>query len=169
MNSYAYLAFVGLVALTGMLLMVTAIRKIPAGHRGVLFRAGKLVKELPPGTAWVLPLLDSVMLVNLSEQTIPLPPDLSVSTNDKTYKVDGSFTCKIIQPIPAVMAALQARKDLAVVVADHLLAELKRLGVPAALDRPEQAQQWALNALNEQMSRAWQVKFTKVEIRLILA
>ncbi len=67
------------------------------------------------------------------------------------------------------MAALQAQKDLAVVVADHLLAELKRLGVPAALDRPEQAQQWALDALNEQMSHAWQVKFTKVEIRLILA
>ena len=169
MNSYGFLAFVVLVTLTGMLLMLTAIRKIPEGHRGVLFRAGKLVKELQPGTAWVLPLLDSVMLVNLSEQTIALPADLSVSTNDKTYTVEGSFTCKIIQPVPAVMAALQARKDLAVVVADHLLAELKRLGVPAALDRPEQAEQWALDALNAQMSRAWQVKFIRVEFRLISA
>lgn len=168
MNAVAYLALVVLVTLAGLLAMLSSIRKIPEGFRGVQFRLGKLVKELQPGTAWVLPLVDSVMLVDLSEQTIPLPADLRLG-GEKEYKVEGTFTCKIVKPIPAVVAAMQARQDLAVVVGGTLLTELKRMGAAAILDRPAQAQRWALDALNEQMSNAWQVKFTGVEIKLLPA
>ena len=168
MNPFINLALVVLVTMTGMLAMLAAIRKIPPGYRGVLFRLGRLVKELPPGTAWVMPLIDSVMLVDLSEQTIPLPSDLTLTMSDHQYKVEGSFTCKIVQPIPAVMAAMQARKDLAVVVGERLLDEINRLGAGAAMDRPEQAQHWALESLNQHMSPAWQGKFTKVDFELTL-
>lgn len=169
MNPYIYLIFVVLVTLTGMLLMLTSIRVIPAGHRGVLFRLGKLQKELQPGTRWVLPLIDSVMLVNLAEQTIPLPEVLTLTAGDKNYTVDGTFTCKIIEPIPAVMAANQAQKDLAETVGEYLLPELKQIGVPALLDRPEQMQKQVIQALNDRMSRAWQVKFTKLDLKLTLS
>ena len=169
MNPVVYLALVVLVTLMGLLAMLAAIRKIPPGPRGVLFRLGRLVKELPPGTAWVLPLIDSVMLVDLGEQTIALPPDLALASGGRDYRVEGNFTCKIIQPSPAVVAAMQARQDLAVVVGKHLLSELGRMGAAAILDRPAQAQRWAVEALNEQMSPAWQVKFTKVEFRLLLS
>ncbi len=169
MNPYIYLIFVVLVTLTGMLLMLTSIRVIPAGHRGVLFRLGKLQKELQPGTRWVLPLIDSVMLVNLAEQTIPLPGGLTLTAGDKNYTVEGTFTCKIIEPIPAVMAANQAQKDLAETVSEYLLPELQQIGVPALLDRPEQMQKQAIQALNDRMSRAWQVKFTKLDLKLTLS
>src|SRR5574337_93393 len=162
MNPFVYLALVVLVTLAGMLLMLAAIRKIPAGYLGVQFRLGRLVKEVPPGTAWVMPLFDSVMLVDLEARTISLPSDLAVSNGGKQYKVEGTFTCRIIEPIPAVMAAMQARQDLAVVVGNHLLDEVKRMGTNSVAERPEQAQQWALDALNDRMSQAWQVKFTRV-------
>lgn len=167
-NPYIYLILVVLVTLTGMLLMLTSIRVIPAGHVGVLFRLGKLQKELQPGTRWVMPLLDQVMLVNLGEQTIPLPDTLTLTSGDKTYKVEGTFTCKIIEPIPAVIAANQAQKDLAETVGEYLLPDLNQIGVPALLDRPEQMQKQAIQSLNDRMSRAWQVKFTKLELNLIL-
>jgi regulator of protease activity HflC (stomatin/prohibitin superfamily) len=168
MNPIINLALVVLVTLTGMLAMLASIRKIPPGYRGVLFRFGRLVKELPSGTAWVLPLIDSVMLVDLGEQTIALPDELTLTVGDKQYNVEGSFSCKIVAPIPAVMAAMQAQKDLAVVVGERLLDEIKRLGALAAMERPEHAQQWALESLNQNMSPAWQVKFTKLELRFVL-
>ena len=167
MNPFANLALVVLVTMAGLLLMLAAMRKVPDGHRGVLFRFGRLVKELQPGMTWVFPFVDNVMLVNLSEQTIGLPDDLEIASGDKHYKVEGSFTCKIVKPIPAVMAAMQAQKDLAIVVGDNLLIELKQMGAAAILDRPEQAEKWMLDALNEGMSSAWQVKFTQVDFRLV--
>jgi len=169
MSIYTNLALVILVTMAGMLFMLAAIRKIPPDHRGVLFRFGRLVKELPAGTAWVMPLMDSVMLVNLSEQTIPLPSDLELAAGDKQYKVEGTFTCKIVQPIPAVMAAMQAQQDLSIVVGENLIDQLKHMGVSAIQDRPAQAERWAIETLNEQMSQAWQIKFTKVDFKLVLA
>lgn len=160
-----YIAVIVAVTMSGLLFMLTSIRRIPEGHRGVLFRMGRLVKELPPGTAWVVPLFDSVMLVNLSEQTFALPPDLTISNGEK-FRVEGSFTCKIIQPIPAVMVAMQARQDIADVVGNKLVDEIKLMGSSTAIERPAQAQEWALDALNQKMSAAWQLKFTKVEFRL---
>lgn len=168
MSPFANLALVVLVTVAGLLFMLAAMRKVPQGHRGVLFRLGRLVKELPPGMAWVMPLIDNVLLVNLSEQTIALPTDLEIASGDKRYTVEGSFTCKVVQPTAAVLAALQAQQDLAIAVGDTLVAELKRLGAAAILDRPAQAEKWALEALNEQMSPAWQVKFTRLEIKLVL-
>jgi regulator of protease activity HflC (stomatin/prohibitin superfamily) len=160
------LALVILVTMTGMLLMLAAIRMVPVGHKGVLFRMGKLQRELKPGTAWVMPFVDQVMLVNLAEQTIPLPSDMTLKAGDKEFKVDGTFTCKIIEPIPAVMAAMQAQKDLADVVGEYVLEELRRFGVLAAVERTEQASAKTIEALNKHMSKPWQVKFTKLELTL---
>ncbi len=165
MSGLPYFGLIVLVAAAGMVLMFASLRKIPPEHRGVLLRLGHLVKELPPGNAWIVPFADQVLLVDLREQTFSLPPDLVLSA-DKQYAVKGQFTCKVVAAIPAMMAARQARRDIVDVVADKLLAEIKNMGVAAVLDRPAQARQWALEALNEQMSRAWQLKFTKVEFTL---
>jgi regulator of protease activity HflC (stomatin/prohibitin superfamily) len=165
-NGLVYFAVVVAVAMTGTLFMFGSLRKIPPDHRGVVFRFGRLVRELEPGNRWVIPFVDQVMLVDLREQTFALPSDLTLST-DKKYSVQGSFTCKVAAAIPAVMAAQQARRDIVEVVGEKLVAEIKRLGAASAMSDPAQAQQRALDALNAQMSRAWQLKFTKVEFTLI--
>jgi hypothetical protein len=93
---------------------------------------------------------------------------LELAAGDKQYKVEGTFTCKIVQPIPAVLAAMQAQQDLSEVVGKNLVDELKQMGVSAIQDRPAQAEKWAIDTLNEQMSQAWQVKFTKFDFNLVL-
>ena len=163
MNQITYIAFIIAVTLTGLLLMISAVRKIPDEHRGVLFRFGRLVRELPAGTAWVWPLIDQVMLVDLREQTFPLPADLTWAVDSENFAVKGEFTCQVMAPIPAVMAAMQARQDVADAVGKTVLAELKKMGRAFATDQSAQAQERVLYALNEQMSRAWQLRFTMVE------
>ncbi len=169
MNQITYIAFIIAVTLTGLLLMISAVRKIPDEHRGVLFRFGRLVRELPAGTAWVWPLIDQVMLVDLREQTFPLPADLTWAVDSENFAVKGEFTCQVMAPIPAVMAAMQARQDVADAVGRTVLAELDKMGRAFVIDQPEQAQERALSALNEQMSRAWQLRFTKIEFMIVPA
>jgi hypothetical protein len=91
---------------------------------------------------------------------------LVVSDNTGTYEVQGSFTCKIIEATPAVIAAMQARQPIEQTVGDNLAMAIQEMGVQTARDS-KQAQDRALNVLNETMSRAWQLKFTKVKFSLI--
>lgn len=168
MNGVLYFAVIVAVAMTGTIFMFASLRKIPPDHRGVVSRFGRLVRELEPGNRWVIPYLDQVLLVDLREQSFPLPSDLSFSDRDvKWYTVTGQFWCKVMAPIPAVMAARQAQRDFIEVVGEKLLAEIKRMGAAAATSNPAQAQQRALEALNAQMSRAWQLKFTRIEFILV--
>lgn len=165
MSGVLYLALLIGIAVLGMLFMLTSLRKIPDGSRGVVFRFGRLLRELEPGTRWVIPLLDQVMLVDLNEQTFQLPAGLAVSDSTGKYEVRGSFTCKVIDATPAVIAAMQAQQPIEQTVGDNLVIAIQEMGVQTARES-KQAQSRALEILNEQMSRAWQLKFTKVEFRL---
>jgi len=165
MSGVLYLALLIGIAVLGMLFMLTSLRKIPDPHRGVVFRFGKLLRELEPGTRWVIPLLDQVMLVDLSEQTFQLPSGLVVSDRTGNYQVRGSFTCKIIEATPAVIAAMQAQQPIEQTVGNTLVMAIQEMGVQTARDS-KQAQARALDVLNAQMSRAWQLKFTGLEFSL---
>jgi regulator of protease activity HflC (stomatin/prohibitin superfamily) len=165
MSGVLYLALLIGIAVLGMLFMLTSLRKIPDDSRGVVFRFGRLLRELEPGTRWVIPLLDQVMLVNLNEQTFQLPSGLIVSDSAGKCEVQGSFTCKIIEATPAVIAAMQARQPIERTVGDNLVMAIQEMGVQTARDS-KQAQGRALDMLNAQMSRAWQLKFTKIDFTL---
>jgi regulator of protease activity HflC (stomatin/prohibitin superfamily) len=165
MSGVLYLALLIGIAVLGMLFMLTSLRKIPDDSRGVVFRFGRLLRELEPGTRWVIPLLDQVMLVNLNEQTFQLPPGLIVSDSVGKYEVQGSFTCKIIEATPAVIAAMQAQQPIERTVGDNLVLAIQEMGVQTARES-KQAQGRALDMLNAQMSRAWQLKFTELEFSL---
>jgi regulator of protease activity HflC (stomatin/prohibitin superfamily) len=165
MSGVLYLALLIGIAVLGMLFMLTSLRKIPDNSRGVVFRFGRLLRELEPGTRWVIPLLDQVMLVDLNEQTFWLPKGLVVADNTGKYEVQGSFICKIVEATPAVIAAMQAQQPIEQTVGDNLVMAIQEMGVQAARDS-KQAQGRALDVLNETMSRAWQLKFTKVEFKL---
>lgn len=167
MSGFLYLALLIGIAMLGMLFMLTSLRKIPDGSRGVVFRFGRLLRELEPGTRWVIPLLDQVMLVDLNEQTFRLPSGLSVSDSTGKYEVQGSFTCKIIEATPAVIAAMQAQQPIEQTVGGNLVMAIQEMGVQTARES-KQAQNRVLEILNEQMSRAWQLKFTKIEFEFIV-
>ncbi|MBI5051972.1 MAG: SPFH domain-containing protein [Chloroflexi bacterium] len=165
MSGVLYLALLIGIAVLGMLFMLTSLRKIPDNSRGVVFRFGRLLRELEPGTRWVIPLIDQVMLVNLDEQTFQLPSGLTVSDSSGEYEVWGRFTCKIMDATPAVIAAMQTQQPIEQTVGDNLVMAIQEMGVQTARES-KQAQGRALELLNEQMSRAWQLKFTKIEFRL---
>jgi regulator of protease activity HflC (stomatin/prohibitin superfamily) len=165
MNGILYAALlIGITAL-GLTYMLAALRKIPDEHSGVVFRLGRLSYELSPGNRWVIPLLDQVMLVDLRERDFKLPADLIVTDSTGTYAVNGSFTCRVLSPTSAVMAALQAQQPIEQTVGNNLLVIIQEIGVQTARDS-KRAPARILAALNEQMSPAWQLKFTKVEFEL---
>ena len=166
MSGVLYLALLIGVAVLGMLFMLTSLRKIPDDSRGVVFRFGRLLRELEPGTRWVIPLLYQVMLVNLNEQTFQLPYGLIVSDSAGKCEVHGSFTCKIIEATPAVIAAMQARQPIERTVGDNLVMAIQEMGVQTARDS-KQAPARMLDMLNKQMSRAWQLRFTKIGIEFV--
>ena len=166
MSGGLYIALLLGVTVLGLMYMLAALRKIPDDHCGVVFRFGKMSREIQPGTRWVIPLIDQVMLVDLREKIFNLPDDLVVSDSTGNYVVSGNFTCKVVAPTSAVMAAMQAQQPIEQIVGNNLVVAIQEMGVQTARES-KQAPARALDLLNEQMSRAWQLKFTKIEFLLI--
>ncbi len=67
------------VALAGMAAVV--IRVVPAGHSGVVLRAGRVVRTTGPGMVLVVPVLDRVRAAPLRPETLD-PLGVSASTAD---------------------------------------------------------------------------------------
>jgi regulator of protease activity HflC (stomatin/prohibitin superfamily) len=75
-------------------LMVSAIRHVPAGQVYSLYRRGKLVRVLQQGTHLVLPLLDRVAhKINLAGQTLRLD-----AQQDDAGDMRGTVYWQVLEP-----------------------------------------------------------------------
>jgi len=75
-------------------LMISAVRRVPAGQVYSLYRHGKLVRVLQSGTHLVLPLLDRVAhKINLAGQTLRFEEPLA-----EAHDVRGTVYWQVLEP-----------------------------------------------------------------------
>jgi regulator of protease activity HflC (stomatin/prohibitin superfamily) len=75
-------------------LIVSAVRRVPAGQVYSLYRHGKLVRVLQSGTHLVLPLLDRVAhKINLAGQTLRFEEPLA-----EAHDVRGTVYWQVLEP-----------------------------------------------------------------------
>jgi regulator of protease activity HflC (stomatin/prohibitin superfamily) len=68
---------------------------IESGHRGVLFRWGKAVKELEPGFHWLIPLVHGVKKTPVRSVTIHLPGQRVMTMDGLVYDVSVSVVYRV--------------------------------------------------------------------------
>lgn len=92
-----------------------AIRVVPAGHCGVVFRLGRPVRHRPTGLVAMLPGVERLDLVPLSPRTIePLP--VQVQTRDGVQlTIMVSVLWRVTDPVAAIIGA---HPDLQTATAD---------------------------------------------------
>ena len=75
-------------------LIISAVRRVPAGQVYSLYRRGKLVRVLQSGTHLVLPLLDRVAhKINLAGQTLRFEEPLA-----EAHDVRGTVYWQVLEP-----------------------------------------------------------------------
>jgi len=63
------------------LIFIMGIRIVRPTHRGLIERLGKYQKLANPGFHWIIPVVDRIYLVNITEQMVDAEPQ-EIITND---------------------------------------------------------------------------------------
>jgi regulator of protease activity HflC (stomatin/prohibitin superfamily) len=75
---------------------------IQSGQRGVLFRWGRVSKELEPGFHWLIPLVHAVKKTPVRSVTIDLPPQKVMTADGLVYDVSVNVVYRVAEATKAL-------------------------------------------------------------------
>ncbi|MBI5144604.1 MAG: slipin family protein [Candidatus Omnitrophica bacterium] len=85
-------------------IFILGIRVISQWERGVIFRFGKFLKEIKPGLAWVIPLIDSVYHVDMRIRTMDVVPQEVMTKDSVPTKIDAVVYYQIFDAQKSITA-----------------------------------------------------------------
>ncbi|MCI0472168.1 MAG: SPFH/Band 7/PHB domain protein [Ignavibacteria bacterium] len=77
-------------------LFLTGIRIIRPTHRGLIERLGKYRKFANPGFHWIIPLIDKMYTVNITEQMIDAEPQEIITNDNLNASVDAQVYFRVL-------------------------------------------------------------------------
>lgn len=91
MNNLVYLIIIGVVGL----LFFSGIRIVRPTHRGLIERLGKYNRFAMPGFHWIIPGIENMYQVNVTEKMINAEPQEIITNDNLNAKVDAQVYFKI--------------------------------------------------------------------------
>ncbi len=147
-------------------IIATHIKVIPEYQRLVVFRLGKLIGVKGPGIAFLIPIIDRGVVVDLREFVIDIPPQTCITKDNAPVDIDLLIYMKIFDPIKAVTAVqnyVSAATGIAVTTLRAVVGDLQLDDVLAKRDYINSV----LRAKLDEVTDRWGIKVTSVEIREI--
>lgn len=86
----------GIFILAGLILLFfSGIRIVRPTHRGLIERFGKYKSFANPGFNWIVPVIDKMYLVNITEQMVDAEPQEIITNDNLNAKVDAQVYFKV--------------------------------------------------------------------------
>lgn len=77
------------------IIFIAGIRIVRPTHRGVIERLGKYKRFAEPGFHWVIPLIEKIFIVNITEQMANAEPQEIITYDNLNAKVDAQVYFKV--------------------------------------------------------------------------
>jgi len=146
------------------LLLSSAIKIMAEYQRIVIFRLGRLLGIKGPGLVFVIPIIDSVIKLDLRTRIIDVPKQRVITKDNVTVDVDAVVYFRIIDPQKAVVevqryevaTGLLAQTTLRDILGNQTLDEL--------LSKREELNK-SLQKIIDQGTDPWGIKVSNVTIR----
>ncbi|MEM2572534.1 MAG: slipin family protein, partial [Archaeoglobaceae archaeon] len=152
------------IALIILVFLFSAIRVVKEYERGVIFRLGRLIGAKGPGIFFIIPLLDSMVKVDLRTVTYDVPAQEVVTKDNVTVKVNAVVYYRVVDPAKAVtevynymyataqIAQTTLRSIIGQAELDEVLSEREKLNI-------------RLQQIIDEATNPWGIKVTAVEIK----
>jgi regulator of protease activity HflC (stomatin/prohibitin superfamily) len=139
------------------IIFIFGIRVMSQWERGVIFRFGKFVKEIKPGLAWVIPLIDSVYHIDMRIRTMDVVPQEVMTKDSVPTKIDAVVYYQIFDAQKSIVAVenfayastLLAQSKLRDIVGkydlDTLLASKDKIGAEVLQVLQGPTDEWGVN------------------------
>ena len=78
-----------------LILFLAGIRIIRPTHRGLIERLGKYKRFCMPGFHWIIPVIDRMLRVNITEQMVDAQPQEIITNDNLNARVDAQVYFKV--------------------------------------------------------------------------
>jgi regulator of protease activity HflC (stomatin/prohibitin superfamily) len=162
MMEYVY---VGIVILIFLVLLLSASIKIMAEYqRIVIFRLGRLQGIKGPGLVFIIPIIDSIIKLDLRTRVIDVPKQRVITEDNVTVDVDAVVYFRIIDPQKAVVEVQRYDVATSLLAQTTLRDVLGQQALDDLLSKREELNK-SLQAILDQATDPWGIKVSAVTIR----
>jgi len=157
---WAVIVIVALVAL----FVASAIRIVREYERGVIFRLGRLIGAKGPGLFLIIPIVDTMVKVDLRTVTLDVPPQEIITRDNVPANVNAVVYFRVMDAQAAVVEVedhIEATRQISMTT---LLSVLGKAELDDILSEREQLNR-ELQAIIDERTDPWGIKVGVVEIK----
>jgi regulator of protease activity HflC (stomatin/prohibitin superfamily) len=151
-------------ALVILLFLLSAIKIVKEYERGVIFRLGRLVGARGPGLFFIIPLLESINVVDLRTVTYDVPSQEVVTRDNVTVRVNAVVYYRVVDPTKAVTEVFDYRFATAQIAQTTLRSIIGQAELDEVLSEREKLNV-ELQRIIDEATNPWGIKVTAVEIK----
>ena len=154
---------IGLVVVV-LLFVLSGLKIVKEYERGVIFRLGRLVGARGPGLFFVIPLLESMQLVDLRTVTYDVPSQEVVTRDNVTVRVNAVVYYKVLEPEKAVTEVFDYRFATAQIAQTTLRSVIGQADLDELLSERDKLNV-KLQEIIDEATNPWGIKVSAVEIK----
>jgi regulator of protease activity HflC (stomatin/prohibitin superfamily) len=103
METIRWMSLIIIAGLAGITLLSLAIKIVRQYERGVVLRFGRLIKTREPGFNLIIPIVDRMIKVELRVVTMVVEPQVVITKDNVTIKVDAVVYFMVKDPVKAIL------------------------------------------------------------------
>ena len=155
--------FLGVVLL---FLFTTGIRIIRPIESGLIERLGKYKKTAEQGFHWIIPVIDRMTKVNITENMVDVEPQRIITKDDLNAMVDAVVYFKVVEPKKAIYNAQNYRRQITSLARTTLRDIIGKMTLTEANSKRDTLNQTLEKELDKQTD-AWGIDVIRVELQRI--
>lgn len=153
-----------IIAVFAFVILSKAIQIVKEYERVVIFRLGRLSGVKGPGLFFIIPIIDTVVKVDLRVVTIDVPKQVVITKDNVTVAVDAVIYYKVIEPSKAVNEVENYRYATSTLSQTTLRDVIGQIELDDVLSKREEIN-LQIQELLDASTDPWGIKVTNVTIR----
>jgi regulator of protease activity HflC (stomatin/prohibitin superfamily) len=164
METIRWMSFVIILGLLGITFLYLAIKIVRQYERGVVLRFGRLVRTRNPGFNLIIPIVDRMVKVDLRVVTMVVEPQVVITKDNVTIKVDAVVYFVVVDPVKAVLQVADYIKATTQIALTTLRSVLGQSDLDELLFERDKINN-RLREIIDQHTEPWGVMVSVVEVK----
>jgi len=147
-------------------IFLIGIRIVRPTEKGLIERLGKYKKTAEQGFHWIIPGIDKIIKVNITENMVDVDPQKIITSDDLNATVDAVVYFRVIDPKKSIYNAQNYRRQITSLARTTLRDIIGKMTLTAANSKRDE-----LNAILEReldkQTDAWGIDVIRVELQRI--
>ena len=164
METIRWMSLVIILGLFGITFLGLAIKIVRQYERGVVLRFGRLIRTRDPGFNLIFPIVDCMIKVDLRVVTMVVEPQVVITKDNVTIKVDAVVYFMVMDPVKAVLQVADYIKATTQIALTTLRSVLGQSDLDELLFERDKINK-RLGEIIDQHTEPWGVMVSVVEVK----